>query len=46
MELKIREATPNDAATCGRICYEALKAISTAHNFPPDFPNAEVAIGL
>jgi N-acetylglutamate synthase-like GNAT family acetyltransferase len=28
---------------CGRICYEAFKAISEAHNFPPDLPEVEVA---
>jgi N-acetylglutamate synthase-like GNAT family acetyltransferase len=28
------------------ICYEAFKAISEHHNFPPDFPSSEVACGL
>jgi hypothetical protein len=46
MEVTIREAKDGDAAICGRICYEAFKAIATEHNFPPDFPNAEAAIGV
>jgi GNAT superfamily N-acetyltransferase len=46
MSIEIREGRSEDAETCGRICYEAFHAISTAHGFPPDFPNAEVAIGL
>jgi predicted N-acetyltransferase YhbS len=28
------------------ICYSAFKVIAEAHNFPPDFPNPEVAIKL
>jgi len=39
----IRRATPEDAATCGEICYRAFAAISGAHNFPCDFPNAAAA---
>jgi hypothetical protein len=31
---------------CGTICYDAFKAICTAHNFPPDFPSPQVASGL
>jgi hypothetical protein len=27
-------------------CYEAFKAIAEQHNFPPDFPSLEVAVGL
>lgn len=46
MEVKIREAREDDAPACGRICYEAFKAIANEHNFPPDFPNAEAAIGV
>ncbi len=46
MEVKIREAKEADASTCGRICYEAFKNIANQHNFPPDFPNAEAAVGL
>ncbi len=42
----MREGRGSDAGACGRICYEAFKAIATAHNFPPDFPDPETAIGL
>lgn len=42
----LRPGTASDAAACGNICYEAFKAICTAHNFPPDFPTPEVARGL
>ena len=42
----IRRARPEDARVCGQICYAAFHKISTAHNFPPDFPSAEVAAGI
>lgn len=45
MNIKLRPALPEDAATCGRICYEAFKTISEQHNFTPDIPSAEVAAG-
>lgn len=45
MELKIRQATPDDAPECGRICYDAFATIDTLHGFPPDFPSVEVATG-
>ncbi len=46
MTVKLRAGTPADAVPCGTICYEAFKAVCTRHNFPPDFPSAEVASGL
>jgi predicted N-acetyltransferase YhbS len=46
MELKLRSGTPEDAESCGRICYNAFKTISEAHGFTPDFPAPEVAIDL
>src|SRR6266480_63023 len=46
MDIRIREGTPADAEICGRICYDAFKAVSEAHGFAPDFPAAEVPIGL
>jgi len=46
MNIKLRTGTPADAEICGRICYNAFKAISEAHGFAPDFPAPEVAIGL
>jgi predicted N-acetyltransferase YhbS len=42
----LRPATPDDAAACGRICYDAFGAINDEHRFPRDFPSAEVATGL
>jgi predicted N-acetyltransferase YhbS len=44
--LLIRPATPADAPIAGQICYDAFHTISTAHNFPPDLPAPEHAIGL
>ena len=45
-ELVVRIATTQDAPACGQICYDAFTAINQAHGFPPDFPDAGVAIGL
>jgi GNAT superfamily N-acetyltransferase len=46
MDIVLRTGKPSDAEPCGRICYDAFYAINTAHNFPHDFPNPEVSIGL
>lgn len=46
MNITIRRATPDDAKSCGAICYAAFKTLADQHNFPPDFPAPEVAIGL
>src|SRR5476649_1416207 len=46
MSIVLRAGTAADATACGAICYEAFKAISTEHNFPPDFPSPEAASGL
>src|SRR5580693_6898495 len=46
MSILLRPGTPMDAAACGPICFEAFKAIDDEHNFPWDFPSAEVARGL
>src|SRR6516165_3982985 len=46
MTLVLRPGTPADAVACGSICFEAFKAINDEHNFPWDFPSAEVATGL
>ena len=46
MNLTLRRGTAEDANACGTICFEAFKTISEAHNFTPDFPSADVAIGL
>jgi predicted N-acetyltransferase YhbS len=46
MSIVLRPGTTADAASCGNACYEAFKAIATAHNFPPDLPSPEVGQGL
>jgi GNAT superfamily N-acetyltransferase len=46
MHVMFRSGTSADAPACGRIGYEAFKAIAEQHNFPPDFPSVEIAIGL
>lgn len=46
MDIVLRTGKPSDAEACGRICYDAFYTINTAHNFPPDFPNVDVSIGL
>src|SRR6185437_13586357 len=46
MGIVLRPGTPQDAALCGPICFEAFKAINDTHNFPPDFPSAEIATSL
>jgi GNAT superfamily N-acetyltransferase len=43
--LRLRVGEPEDAETCGSICYEAFKAIADQHNFPPDH-SPEMASGL
>jgi predicted N-acetyltransferase YhbS len=45
MNVILRHGTPADAAACGAICFEAFKSIASEHNFPPDFPSAEIATG-
>src|SRR5688500_6121820 len=45
-EVRLRPAGLEDAQACGRICYEAFRSISSQHNFPSDFPSAEVVVGL
>jgi len=42
----LRTVTRADALPAGRICYTAFKTIAERHNFAPDFPDAETAIGL
>ncbi|MGH8496868.1 MAG: GNAT family N-acetyltransferase [Gammaproteobacteria bacterium] len=42
MKVTLRPGKPEDATTCGPICYEAFKTIAEQHNFAPDFPAPEV----
>ncbi len=46
MNFSLRSGRAEDATACGSICYQAFKHIAEQHNFPPDFPNPEVAVGL
>lgn len=46
VSVTIRQAAPADTEIAGKICFEAFYAINQAHNFPPDIPNAEIAIGF
>ncbi len=46
MDVVLRPGRAADANACGVICYQAFKAIAGEHNFPPDFPAPEAAIGL
>lgn len=41
----IRQAAPRDAAVCGRIFYEAFRAINLKHGFRQDLPSPEVGAG-
>jgi hypothetical protein len=46
MGLQLRPGVRADSAECGRICFEAFKAVADRHHFQRDFPSAEVAAGL
>lgn len=43
MGVRIREARAEDSSALGVICYAAFATIANAHNFPPDFPNVDIA---
>ena len=45
-QISLRPGRPEDAAELGKICFEAFAAIADQHNFPHDFPSAEVGIGF
>ena len=46
MSFTIRPIEQNDAESCGKIGYEAHKAISSAHGYPSEQPSEEFGIGL
>lgn len=46
MNITLRAGRPEDAEACGHICYEAFKRIADQHNFPHDFPEPGMAVGL
>lgn len=43
MNINIREIRNDEAASAGRIIYEAFAGVATAHGFEPDFPSVEAA---
>ncbi|MFF9866390.1 MULTISPECIES: GNAT family N-acetyltransferase [unclassified Streptomyces] len=43
MDLSLRPGRAEDAAECGRICYEAFHAVAHEHGFPSDFASAREA---
>lgn len=46
MNLIFRPGRVDDAQDCGTICYEAFKTIAQEHNFPPDLPSVDMAVGF
>ncbi|MGH7045081.1 MAG: GNAT family N-acetyltransferase [Stellaceae bacterium] len=46
MSITLRRGALADAEACGRIAFEAFKTISSAHNFPWDFPTPDTAVEL
>ena len=46
MSLIIRPIEQNDAESCGKIGYEAHKAISSTHGYPSEQPSEEFGIEL
>jgi ribosomal protein S18 acetylase RimI-like enzyme len=46
MDLIIRPIEHNEAETCGKIGYEAHKAISSAHGYPSEQPSEDYGIGM
>jgi GNAT superfamily N-acetyltransferase len=45
-DVVVRVATEADSDVCGKICYDAFSAISSAHGFPCDFPGPAVSIAV
>jgi GNAT superfamily N-acetyltransferase len=46
MDVKLRPGTPEDGQACGRICYKAFSTLAGDHNFPPEMPTPEIAVGM
>ncbi len=46
MAVTLRPIAPTDVPEAGRICHDAFAAIAGQHNFPPDFPDRDVATGV
>ncbi|MBT2365679.1 GNAT family N-acetyltransferase [Streptomyces sp. ISL-10] len=46
MDLVLRQGTAEDAAECGRICFDAFAEIAREHAFPPEVPSPQVSVAL
>lgn len=46
MAIELKKLAEEDIPRCGEVMYEAFRDIAEQHNFPPDFPNADVAAGV
>jgi predicted N-acetyltransferase YhbS len=46
MDLIIRPIEHNEAEACGKIGYEAHKAVSSTHGYPSEQPSEDYAIGM
>lgn len=46
MTIVLREARPEDAEKCGRICFDSFYSVATQHNFQPDFDSVESATDI
>ncbi len=46
MRLTVRPIEQTDAETCGKIGFQAHKAISSAHGYPSEQPSIEFAVGM
>jgi GNAT superfamily N-acetyltransferase len=44
--LAVRRATPEDAAVCGQICFDAFSAVNRSFGFPCDFTVLEAPIAV
>lgn len=45
-QVTLRPSAPEDVEATARICFEAFSDLNRRHNFPPDFPNVDVARDL
>jgi ribosomal protein S18 acetylase RimI-like enzyme len=46
MTAAIRAMRLDDADACGRVAYDAHRAVAAAHGFPPEHPSVDFSIGL
>jgi GNAT superfamily N-acetyltransferase len=45
-QVVVRRARPEEAADCGRICFDAFHSINQVHGFPSDLPAPEVGVAI